>query len=385
MASQQIRGCPVDMTAFYATVELPGYVMVDTSSSSSPAAAPEPGTVPPPPSAPATPFPPSPPMYEYQGDCKLYGTGAMVGIAMAVCGCWALLNLGRVDQQGWLNNFAVSWQIATTIAIVATILSGDHGHASSHNVWEIWRNRSGWPDRDFGYVVLTGLTASLFSFSGYEAGAHMAEETRNASTSSSWGLVATTVVTSIVGLMYILGLLYSIPPKVGIFTALTMYGGAGGAANAASLYAVATGNRTGLMLTNVLIANLFFAGSACAAHPLAACAWRTLSRVRLCIITVSSLTVTTRIAFAMARDGAFPFGKQLAHVWPMTKSPVGAVILVFVTDCLLLLLPLTTMSVEKDYGPIAFYAVTAICVIGCALHLCTSLLRCADARPAQIK
>jgi hypothetical protein len=244
----------------------------------------------------------------------------------------------------------VTWQIATTIAIVATILSGGHSHAADSNVWEIWRNRSGWGDKDFGYVVLTGLTASLFSFSGYEAGAHMAEETRNASSSSPWGLVATTVTTSLVGLLYILGLLYSVPAEIGLFTTLTAYGGAGGAANAASLYAVATGNRVGLMLTNVLIANLFFAG-------------------------VSSFTVTSRIGYAMARDGAFPYGKQLARIWSATKSPVGSVVLVFVTDCLLLLLPLTT--IKSDYGPVAFYAVMSICVIGCACGSCMRVCVCA--------
>jgi hypothetical protein len=254
-----------------------------------------------------------------------------------------------VDQQGWLNNFAMTWQIATTIAIVATILSGGHSHAADSNVWEIWRNRSGWAQEDFGYVVLTGLTASLFSFSGYEAGAHMAEETRNASTSSPWGLIATTVTTSLVGLLYILGLLYAVPAEIGLFTTLTAYGGAGGAANAASLYAVATGNRVGLMLTNVLIANLFFAG-------------------------VSSFTVTSRIGFAMARDGAFPYGPKLAHIWGVTKSPVGSVVLVFATDCLLLLLPLTT--IDGAYGPVAFYAVMSICVIGCACvraHACACM------------
>jgi amino acid transporter len=99
----------------------------------------------------------------------------------------------------------------------------------------------------------------------------------------------------------------------------------------ASVYFGACGWRTGMALTVVLIINLFFAG-------------------------ISSLTVTSRIAFAMARDGAFPYSESLRVVWPVTKSPVRTVLLVFVVDALLLLLPLATT--------VALSAVLAITVIG---------------------
>lgn len=70
----------------------------------------------------------------------------------------------------------------------------------------------------------------------------------------------------------------------------------------------------------------------------------------------ASLTVTTRIGFAMARDGAFPGSKKLAYIWPRTKSPVGMIILVFILDALFCLLPLINST--------AFAAITSICTIG---------------------
>ena len=99
----------------------------------------------------------------------------------------------------------------------------------------------------------------------------------------------------------------------------------------ASLYFSACGWKTGMALTVVLIINLFFAG-------------------------ISSLTVTSRIAFAMARDGAFPGSDKLRSVWGVTKSPILTVLLVFVIDALLLLLPLATT--------VALNAVLSITVIG---------------------
>ena len=57
---------------------------------------------------------------------------------------------------------------------------------------------------------------------------------------------------------------------------------------------------------------------------------------------ISSLTVTSRIAFAMARDGAFPGSDRLRAVWPVTQSPVMTILMVFAMDTIMLLLPLGT-------------------------------------------
>lgn len=55
-----------------------------------------------------------------------------------------------------------------------------------------------------------GILFSAYSFLGYEAGAHMAEETTNASKSAPRGILYTCILSSITGFVYILGLLYAI-------------------------------------------------------------------------------------------------------------------------------------------------------------------------------
>ena len=84
-------------------------------------------------------------------------------------------------------------------------------------------------------------------------------------------------------------------------------------------------------MTALLIINLFFAG-------------------------FSSMTVTTRIGFAMARDGAFPFSGFLYKVNSKTQTPDRIIFLVFLMDALLCLLPLASST--------AFTAITGICTIG---------------------
>ena len=58
--------------------------------------------------------------------------------------------------------------------------------------------------------MLIGLLNACYGFSGYEAGGHLAEETTNASEAAPKGILFAIFSSSIVGLLFILGLLYSI-------------------------------------------------------------------------------------------------------------------------------------------------------------------------------
>lgn len=84
-------------------------------------------------------------------------------------------------------------------------------------------------------------------------------------------------------------------------------------------------------MTAMLIINLFFAG-------------------------FSSMTVTSRIGFAMARDGALPCSKVLYKLNPRTLTPDRIIFLVFFIDVALCLLPLISET--------AFAAITSITTIG---------------------
>ena len=70
----------------------------------------------------------------------------------------------------------------------------------------------------------------------------------------------------------------------------------------------------------------------------------------------SSMTVTSRIGFAMARDKAFPFSHVLHRVNEKTKAPDTVILLVFILDVLLCLLPLLSKT--------AFEAIAGISAIG---------------------
>ena len=74
-------------------------------------------------------------------------------------------------------------------------------------MWTRYNNGSNLPSVSYTWCI--GLLMCLFGFSGYEGGAHMAEETKNASSSAPRGIVLTCIASSLTGLFYIGGLLYA--------------------------------------------------------------------------------------------------------------------------------------------------------------------------------
>ena len=160
----------------------------------------------------------------------------------------------------------------------------------------------------------------------------MAEETKNASTSAPKGIVYTCLASALTGIIYIAGLLYACQDQID-----EILNGESDQA-VVNLYKLAFTNAEGkenlvgaIAMTCMLIINLFFAG-------------------------FSSMTVTSRIGFAMARDKGLPFSQFWYKINPRTLTPDRIIFLVFFMDVALCLLPLISET--------AFNAITSITCIG---------------------
>lgn len=70
----------------------------------------------------------------------------------------------------------------------------------------------------------------------------------------------------------------------------------------------------------------------------------------------SHMTVTSRIAFALSRDGALPCSKYISGVYEPWKLPVKSILFVTFTASIICLLPLVNDT--------AFGAMTSISTIG---------------------
>ena len=162
--------------------------------------------------------------------------------------------------------------------------------------------------------------------SGYEASAHMAEETNQSQTSAPRGIIFTCLCTGIAGLLILFALLSSYQPVDDYY--LTGTGN-----TVADIFIYVTGSVWGQALTWMVCINFFFSG-------------------------LSSVSITGRITYALTRDNAFLFSDWLSQVNPTFKSPLRSIMFVFVFDAVFLLLPLDPGSA------LAYFAIVGFSTLG---------------------
>ena len=92
----------------------------------------------------------------------------------------ALLNQFGVGVVAKLNDVSVWWHIIGVLLIVAVLVFVPSHHQSASFVFGHFVNNTGWGSTF--YVALLGLLLAQYTFTGYDASAHMTEETRDAAT-----------------------------------------------------------------------------------------------------------------------------------------------------------------------------------------------------------
>ena len=108
-----------------------------------------------------------------------------------------------------LNNVSVWWHILGVLIIVARArlraLQARVGHATCSPTIV---NNTGW--HSTFYVLLLGLLLAQYTFTGYDASAHMTEETHSAARSGPRGIVMSIVVSLFAGWVLLIGITFAI-------------------------------------------------------------------------------------------------------------------------------------------------------------------------------
>jgi amino acid permease (GABA permease) len=236
-----------------------------------------------------------------------------------------LLLHGVVNQFGvrlvaMLNNVSVWWHIIGVLIIVSVLAFVPAHHQSASWVFGHFVNNTGWGAKF--YVLLLGLLLAQYTFTGYDASAHMTEETRDAARSGPRGIVTSIVVSLFAGWLLLIGITF----------AIQNYSGAASASvPAAEVFIQALGNTGAKLLLLVVIGAQLFCG-------------------------MSSVTANSRMIYAFSRDGALPGSKFWHKVNPKTRTPTNAIWLA-AGGAFILGLPYL-------WNNTAYVAVTSIAVIG---------------------
>jgi len=234
-----------------------------------------------------------------------------------------LLNTFGIRLVAFLNNVSVWWHLLGVAIIVGALAIIPAHHQSASFVFTGFVNNTGWTGPPI-YVFAIGLLLAQYTFTGYDASAHLTEETRDAARSGPRGIVMSIIVSWIAGWILLLGVTFSIQNYNKELASAT-------GVPPAQIFIDSIGWRGGLFLLLIVIGAQFFCG-------------------------MSSVTSNSRMIYAFSRDGALPGSNFWHKVNKRTRTPTNSIWLAAV-GALILGLPYL-------WNAEAYAAVTAIATIG---------------------
>jgi amino acid transporter len=251
----------------------------------------------------------------------------LFGIALFLHG---LLNTFGVGLVARLNDISVWWHVFGVLIIVGVLFFVPTHHQTASFVFFNFVNNTGFGNSI--YVFLIGLLLAQYTLTGFDASAHMTEETRNAAIAGPRGIVMSVLVSVIAGWILLIGVTSAIQDYTKEVAVVVP---------PAAIFIDAAGKNLGLVLLFIVVVAQFYCG-------------------------MSSVTANSRMIYAFSRDGAVPGADFWHRINPRTRTPTNSIWFAAVGAFLL--------GVPYLVSPVAYFAVTSIAVIGLYLAYGTPIL-----------
>ena len=241
------------------------------------------------------------------------------------------INITNTHLLSRINSISVWWHVIGVAAIVVVLILVPDGHQSLSFVFGQRINNSGFSDSMYWFYVLPlGFLLTQYTITGFDASAHISEETHGASTEAAKGVWKSIFYSAVIGWIVLLAITFAITSS----SAATEAEGF-----SPTILVDALGTGWGKFVLIISVAGQLFCGGAC-------------------------LTSASRMCFAFSRDNGF--GKGVSSVIRRVNSkrvPVYAVLLMAVL-ALIITLPALKGKSNGEAVPFAFFAVVSVCVIG---------------------
>jgi amino acid transporter len=245
----------------------------------------------------------------------------------------ALINLLNIRLTSGLNMISAWWHMVGVVVIVGILIVVPDHHRSISYVFTERGNNSGYGGSTtsfsslaFWLVLGLGLLLAQYTITGFDASAHTAEETRNASRGAAVGMWTSVFVSVVFGWILLLAVTFAIPSTQG---------------------ALDTVNALGLLVPWIWTESM---GETWAEFLLFICV------VAQFFCVTASMTSASRMMFAFSRDGAVP-GHQLWRRVARNRVPRWSVLGIWFFAGVLMIPAIWNYFVGYAVG-------TAIAVIG---------------------
>ena len=248
---------------------------------------------------------------------------ALMAIIMILGG---LINVFSSHLVSLFNRVSVWWHvIGVAVIIVLLLLVPSHLNSVSF-VFGHRINASGFSSHMYWFYVLpVGFLLTMYTITGYDASAHLSEETHGADESAAKGVWRSVFYSAVIGWLVLLAITFAAihPDKMT------------GSANALPVFTSALSASAAKAVILISTVGQLFCGVAC-------------------------LTSASRMTFAFSRDGAVP-GHNLWRRVGANGTPTWSVVFVVVFG---LIVTIPAYFPNKAGTPVAFIAVTTLSTVG---------------------
>ncbi len=255
----------------------------------------------------------------------------------------ALANIFSSHLLAIFNNISVWWHVIGATVIVVILVFFLKEGATHWGVSDVFTGKVNNTGGLYGgeisgpgfwfYVLPLGFLLTQYTITGYDASAHLSEETTGAANNAAKGIWRSIFYSAIGGWVLLLAFLFAVQDPVAV--------SAGGGGVQVIFDQALTPKMSGMVLLIATIGQLF--------------------------CTTACLTSASRMLFAFSRDGAVP-GAKIWSKLNKARTPVYAVIGVAVAGLILTLPALWKVNIGTEDAPIytvtAFFAVVSIGVLG---------------------
>ncbi|KAH9608833.1 hypothetical protein KSS87_014305 [Heliosperma pusillum] len=255
----------------------------------------------------------------------------VIGIHGGLLLLHAILNSLPISWLSFFGQLAAAWNVAGVFVLMILIPLVATEKASTKFVFTHFNTDNGDGINSRIYIFVLGLLMSQYTLTGYDASAHMTEETKDADKNGPKGIISAIGISIVVGWAYILGITFAVTD---IPSLLDTENDAGGYAIAQVFYLAFKGRYGngigGIICLGIVAVAIFFCG-------------------------MSSMTSNSRMAYAFSRDGAMPFS-SVWHKVNKQEVPINAVWMsAFISFC---------MALTSLGSLVAFEAMVSIATIG---------------------
>jgi amino acid transporter len=247
----------------------------------------------------------------------------------------AVINIFSSHLLAVINNVSVWWHVFGAAAVILILILVPTHHASFSDVFAKTINNSGM----FGgatsgvgwlfFVLPISVILTQYTITGYDASAHLSEETKSAANGAAKGIWQSIFYSGIGGWILLLAFLFAVQDPDAVSKG-------GGAVNV--IFSQAMSSKWVALVLFISTAGQLFC-------------------------TVAVMTSSSRMLFAFSRDRAVPGHRLWSHL-SEKRVPKYGVILSAVVAALITLPALVAVDVNGAPSPVAFFAVVSIGVVG---------------------